>query len=456
MPNEKNIKLIGFLQNSKEGWKPEDYTVSGAMGCFAEESSSDIHKRHSINQEPYVIGKGEKRKELDWNETKELILKETSGRGHGAVLDQEEFSFSIDNLTRASTLFLCGPEYGEHLQQSLRRADAERGFFEIKTNGANELMKKQFELYEKMQDSGIPSEDARFILPLNTKTTIQSKWNARELMHLYSMAQRFPISEEIKDTVNQMYKQASDIAQGLMKDRKKNLEVLAWRPSPQLFATSNSAIERMIGDENIKILNASGKGLMTPEEIDEAIINRDETLLANMKHYHFEFLVGMSLATFHQATRQRTWNQSVQALPDAVKKREYIIPPSIKETEFENNYKRITEQSIDFVNQNLSDKEALGVLPHSLKVYDLIHIDGWNAIHSIGKRRCNEAQWEIRNFSNAMADKIKEYDYSLGKWAVPQGVTYGDCPEKKSCGICYQEPYNELRKEVKNKREISR
>jgi len=429
MAFDKRVELVGILQHPGGNWGAEDYASSGARGCFSELSSDRIQKEETMQP--------------DYKARKDVIFRETSGRGHGAVLDQAEFVFAMDNLSRASTLFLCGPQYGSHLQQSLRRATAERGFFPVDIPEADKIMAEQFKLYNAMQSSNIPAEDARFILPLNTKTTIQTKWDARELMHLYSMAQRMQVPSEVKDTAEQMYFQSLAVAPQLMKDRKNNLEVLAWMPSPQLFAKENPTIGRITLDipdyfTGAKILNSSGRGLMTAEEIKEAVMTRDEALLANMKHYHFTFVGAMSLAAFHQATRQRTWDQSVEALPSAIKRGGYVTPPSIIGTEFEKPYRKLNEKSILFGIDNLANPESYGVIPHSLKVYDMIHVNGWNAVHSIGKRTCTEAQWEIRGVATDMANAITEYDADLGRFAKPQGVTYGRCPEKKPCGKCFE------------------
>ncbi len=426
--HRKRVSLIGILQHPRGGWDTEDYAACGARGCFSESSSAKIQKEEK--------GREDREKRRD------IIFRETSGRGHGAVLDLAEFAYEINNLSRASTLFLCGPQYGEHLQQSLRRATAERGFVPVKLKGANEIMEKQFELYESMQSDNIPSEDARFILPLNTKTAITTKWNARELMHLYSMAQRMSVPNEVKKTIDRMYDLAAKEAPLLMKDRTNNLEVLAWLPSSQLFAKENLAMERIIkkysqNKSNVVLMDASGKGVMTKEEIETAVNTRDEALLSIFKHYHMTFLANMSLASFHQATRQRTWDQAVQALPNAITRGNYITPKSIKGTKYENQYKELNEMSIEFVRNKLNYKESLGVIPHSLEVYDIIHVNGWNGMHSIGKRTCTEAQWEIRKIAKSMAKSIKEYDPNLGQFAVPQGVIYGKCPEKNPCGKCF-------------------
>lgn len=425
--SKKKVKLVAWLQNPKIRWDAEDSASCGARGCFSEKGSAKIHQEEILK--------------ADYKKRKEKIFEETSGRGHGAVLDESGFVFSIDNLTRASTLFLCTPEYGSHLQQSLRRATAERGFYLPKTlenTSAKKLMQKQFKLYTEMQTGGVPSEDARFILPLFTKTTIQTLWDARELMHLDFMSKREGVPEEIKDTVSQMVYLAKIIAPELMKDRGTNYEPLSWFPSSQLFATSNKTLDNLIDKNSSLALLDYSKIPMSESEIKKAVEERDEAELANLKHYHFTFLAPMSLASFHQATRQRTWNQSIQTLKSAVENGKYILPVTIEKTKFKDEYASLNKEVIGFVYNNFNCPDVVGVLPHALQVYDLIHINGWNAIHSIGKRTCTEAQWEIRHIARQMAKEINNVAPELGKYSVPQGKLYGQCPEKNPCGLCKQ------------------
>lgn len=425
---ERKVELVAWLQNPGINWDAEDSASCGARGCFSEKNSIEIHEGE-VN-DPNYEGR------------KENIFKETSGRGHGAVLDQSSFVFSIDNLTRASTLFLCCPEYGAHLQQSLRRATAERGFHlpeSLKNTEAEKLMSMQFELYSQMQSEGIPSEDARFILPLNTKTAIQTLWNARELMHLDSMSQRLGVPEETKDIIKQMIDATKKIAPHLMENRNKNYETLAWNPSAQLYGHSNKTLNTLISTTNDSYFFGSISLPFSPSDPDvirRAVEGRDEIELSNLKHYHFTFLVPMSIATFHQAIRQRTWNQSIQTLEDATRNAEFITPPSIKKSKFKHSFEELNRASIKFVIADIENPDALGVLTHALKIYDLIHMNGWNAIHSLGKRTCTEAQWEIRTIAQKMATTIKEHSPELGLHVAPQGVIYGLCPEKTSCGLC--------------------
>jgi thymidylate synthase (FAD) len=422
---EKKVELVAFLADSENGWDAEDPASCGAKGCFSEKSSSDIHSDEKFKE--------------DSEARKDKIFAETSGRGHGAVLDQSAFCFSIDNLTRASTLFLCAPEYASHLQQSLRRATAERSFFmpdSLSGTEAMNLMKSQFSLYSRMQEAGVPSEDARFILPLGTKTAIQTTLDARELMHLYSMAHRDGVPGEVLGTMYQMYSASGIVAPNLMKNRENNFEILSWWPSSQLFARENKTLEELTRENGgIQFLGSSVIP-MDSERIKYAIKNKDEAELANLKHMHFTFLAPMSLATFHQMTRQRTLNQSVEPIYNAARRGEFVIPDSIANKGFSSAYSELNEESIGFVRNNIDNPDSLMVLPHSLLIYDLMHVNGWNALGFIAKRTCREAQWEIRDIAKDIAYKIKTDYPDLGKFSVPQGILYGRCPEKNPCHYC--------------------
>src|SRR3989339_65844 len=173
-----NVKLIGFTPN------PQTLSTAGALGCFEERSSTALFDD--------LLGLDETARSAK----ERTVLRNSFGRGHGSVGDQNCFIFSIENLPRLATFQLCLPEYLAHLQQSLRRAKASRGFYlsdAIKASRladkANAILLQAFEFYEKAVKVGVPSEDARFLLPLGTRTNIQTSGNARELCHLWQMSQ---------------------------------------------------------------------------------------------------------------------------------------------------------------------------------------------------------------------------------------------------------------------------
>jgi len=433
---EFKVKLMGNPQDA------QTMAVAAALGCFEEKSAAQIMDELSALPEEERLKK------------EKAVLKNSFGRGHGSVGDQVHFTFNVEDLPRAATLFLCLPEYLEHLQQSLRRAKASRGFYlpeAIKNSAladkAMTLLGRTFDFYDRACSGGVPAEDARFPLSLYTKTTITTTGNAREFCHIYSMVHRSGVPSTATQMVEEMIKQASKVTPYLFEDFGFNYEVLSWYPSSQLFAPANQTLNQLIrtkGGTAASLLGWMSSFEVTPELLERAVGKKDETELANLKHLHFEFLVPMSLACFHQATRQRTWNHGVESIYDAAEdalahpEERMVLPPSIRNSPFASEYKDLHLSLLnlykDLVGQGIPESEAVGVLPHSLKIYDWIHVNGWNAIHSIGKRTCTEAQWEIRLIARKMAKDIKEAIPAFQKWAEPQCITYGKCPEIKDCG----------------------
>lgn len=429
------VRLLSYTDD------PQSLSVAGALGCFEEKSSGII-----LNELNIMTSEARRKKERG-------VLKNSFGRGHGAVGDQNYFIFSIENLPRVATLFLCAPEYLSHLQQSLRRATASRGFYlpeVIKSSDlakrVEEILSKSFKLYEEMKKAEIPGEDARFILPLYTKTNIQTAGDARELCHLWSMAQELGVPSIAKEVVEEMTDQAREKAPYLFEDFGFNYEKIAWRPAPFLFATKNEVMEKMIrksfGDpvETRKVVLVSAgvevKKFLDEETINKAVQERNEAEISILKHIHFDFLFPISLAGFHQVTRQRTWHLAVESVYEAIPESNLrmVIPPSVIKSPFCDAFMQQYAEMMDLFWCTPLRSESVGLIPHALKIYVLAHIDGWNAIHSIGKRTCKEAQWEIRSIAWQMAKIIKEEFPALGKWVEPQCITYGECPEKDDCG----------------------
>lgn len=435
----------------------QSMAVAGALGCFEEKSSAEIYQE--------LIGMPEEER----LKKEKAVLKNSFGVGHGSVGDQNLFIFSIENLPRTATLELCLPQYLEHLQQSLRRAKASRGWhvppaiYQSKWyKEFSEIMKSSFELYEQMVEDGIPGEDARFILPLFTLTNIQTAGNARELCHLHHMIMNSLSPAENKNIVSRMKYLASQEAPSLFENFGGNYEPMAWYPSAQLFAMANpynEALKRLDfegGRKDVMLIGSSiPEKLLDPLVIDRAVRKRDESAISFLKHIHFTFIAQMSLTAFHQAIRQRTWDHAVESIYDALDEVFIIdyeddcwlenictIPPSIKKKgKWHKKYISICRQMLDFyfkvVNSNrnkIPREEVVGVLPHAFNIYTMVHINGWNAIHSIGKRTCTTAQWEIRSIAKKMAAIMKKKAPALGKWCEPQCIIYGACPEKEGCG----------------------
>lgn len=434
---EPRVELLAVTKG--EGIGPEELSTFGALGCFEEKSSFQLFEdaRKSLDAEAF-------------SKKKTAVIKNSFGMGHGSVADQNYFIFSIENLTRAATFQLCLPHYLAHLQQSLRRAKADRAFFVPQAlrdkrffKSVKETLSAAFGLYEKMAAGGVPGEDARFVLPLYTKTTIQTGGDARELTHLKAMNKQGEVPAAVSAVVDAMLKKAAGVAPNLFADMGRNYETLAWYPSSQLYSAQNLTLNQVIEQYKAPERTTFVSFKPSDEALERAVRKRDEAELANLKHVHSggsmeAFLVPMSLACFHQATRQRTWDHSVESVYDAAARGRFVTPPLVAKSEFAAEYAALNKRMLKLYKQLAADgvprSEAVGVLPHGLQMYDLVHVNGWNAIHSIGKRTCREAQWEIRAIAYEMAAHIKKQNPALGRFCEPQCVIYGYCPERKPCG----------------------
>lgn len=420
---------------------PDLISTAGALGCFEEKSSVVLLEELMAMPEEAC------------NKKVEGVLANSAGMSHGSVLDQNYFIFSIENLPRAATLQLCLPEYLSHLQQSLRRAKADRGFYippvikeSKRLDDVEVTLFEAFGLYEEMQAAGIPGEDARFHLPLYTKTNIQTSGDVRELQHLHAMNQQGEVPSIVKETINAIIAEGMKVAPASFKNREKNYETLEWFPSAQLFASQNETVNNLIKKydtpKEVRLLSYSGIE-MSKEAIEKAVKKRDEAEISNLKHIHFEFLVPMSLVTYHQATRQRSLNHALESIYDAAERKWIELPPSIANSPYKDAYVEMNTTMLsaysELVREGIPRSEAIGNVPHALMLYDLMHVNGWNIIHFIGKRTCRNAQWPIRGIANQIAKYAIEKNPALGEYAVPQCVIYGGCPEKKPCG--YYEAY---------------
>ena len=407
---------------------PKEIAVAGTLGCTSTKSSAEIlTDLQSLD-------------ELSRNQKCENVLKNSFGRGHGAVGDQANFTFSLSDVTRLTTLFLCQSPFTSFLQQSMRHVKA--GGYRLPESlsskkYAKDIVEKAFELYFKMVEGGIPEEDARYVLPLCSTTNIQMNVNARGLCQLSAMARSENVGDQAKEIISDIscYKETWE----LMNDYGPNYEPLSFYPAPDLFGESDILVKGGVWDN---CTNFSGYviALLSKEELRDGIKNRKLHILSTLKHVHFTFGVGLSLAAFHQAVRQRTWDHCVETLANAAKQdNSVVIPPSIASSEFVNEFVDLHCEMVvsyrEMINHGIPKYDAFNLIPHSLKIYDLIHINGWNAIHSLGKRCCSCAQWEIRGIANKAKQTIKDQYPELGRYVGPQCLTYGVCPENKSCGM---------------------
>lgn len=119
------------------------------------------------------------------------LLAQLISAGHLSPLEHASFTFSIEGISRVTSHQLVRHRLASYTQQSQR-------FVSLKNLGyvtppsikqRPELLalyqqgiRAAFELYLKLQEAGVPAEDARYLLPSALETHIVMTMNARELI----------------------------------------------------------------------------------------------------------------------------------------------------------------------------------------------------------------------------------------------------------------------------------
>lgn len=149
------------------------------------------------------------------NEEKMLsLIKKVIGSGHYSTVEHIQFTFAIQNVSRACTHQLVRHRHMSFSQKSQRYVK-EKGEFDYIVPVAiekNPELNKKFEefmvetskLYQEFIDNGILAEDARSILPNAAASSMTASLNLRELIHLANLRLCTRAQYEIRCLVKEM------------------------------------------------------------------------------------------------------------------------------------------------------------------------------------------------------------------------------------------------------------
>ncbi len=422
-----DVKLIAEL--SSENMSPEEIVAFGARATIKKEDVYTLYRK--------AVEEGEV------DRIKNRLLDMTIGSGHIDVLDQAVFTFVFRDIPRLTTLFLVSPLYLSHLQQSMRYVQPYGVYLPMElTREKNvvSIVRDSIRLYYKMVEDGVPKEDARFVIPLYTVTNIQTVGNVRELTHIYLMSKDKGIPPITRKLIEKMNAEASHNAPELFINRGANFNRLRYYPSPNLFSLENRYVRRIIEEYKpgtLTLISYNHPFKVEEEELIKALKENDEKYFTMLRYNTYLFLAKMSLTTFHQAIRQRTWKHNVESIYDSLDRIDYIIPPEISRRRWKKKYVDIVESLYnlyrDLVSRGYDKEVAVGLIPHAHRIYDIMEIDEWNYIGAFPIRRCLRAQWEIRMLTADMSRYVSRINGDIGKYSLPPCRVFGYCPEKKPC-----------------------
>lgn len=144
-------------------------------------------------------------------------LRHSAGNGHESVIEHAYYTFKIEDVSR--TLLaqltrhrLCAfsvqsQRYTKLLNREDETAYVLPGSLSPEQKGRTmELFEEAQDLYTDLVESGVPAEDARFVIPQAVCTTIIMSCNARELKHIFAMRCCNRAQWEIRQLADEMYR----------------------------------------------------------------------------------------------------------------------------------------------------------------------------------------------------------------------------------------------------------
>ena len=125
------------------------------------------------------------------------LIERVISSGHYSTIEHIQVSFAISNVSRACTHQLVRHRHMSFSQKSQRYVK-EKGQFDYiipPTIEKNPELKEKIEnfmgeiskVYLEFTEAGIPAEDARFVLPNATSSSMVASLNLRELIHLANL-----------------------------------------------------------------------------------------------------------------------------------------------------------------------------------------------------------------------------------------------------------------------------
>ena len=141
---------------------------------------------------------------------------------HQSPFEHVSFTFGIEGVSRAMLAQITRHRIASFSVQSQRYVDMSDGFGyvipeSIKQNPETRdvfdaFMGRIDTLYTYLRSCGIPSEDARFVLPNACETRMIVTMNARELMHFFSLRCCQRAQWEIRAVASEMLRLCKEVA----------------------------------------------------------------------------------------------------------------------------------------------------------------------------------------------------------------------------------------------------
>ena len=156
------------------------------------------------------------------------VLTTIMSSGHFSTLEHASYTFAIDGVSRALTHQLVRHRIASFNQQSQRyvKFKGEVSVVKPESVAANaeasakfdEAIQAAVDAYHALLETGVPAEDARYLLPNAAESKIVVTMNVRELLHFFSLRCCNRAQWEIRDMAHRMLELARPTAPFIFAD----------------------------------------------------------------------------------------------------------------------------------------------------------------------------------------------------------------------------------------------
>jgi len=152
---------------------------------------------------------------------------------HLSPLEFGDATFFVDGISRSCLAQLTRHRLASFMVRSMRYVEqrAEEAVIPptVKDQEAKDEFRqgisKSFELYQKLLEEGIPKEDARFVLPIGSQTSLYIKANFREYRHIIKLRGGEEAQWEIRELALEMLDQLYGIAPSVFADLREEIDL---------------------------------------------------------------------------------------------------------------------------------------------------------------------------------------------------------------------------------------
>lgn len=398
------------------------------------------------------------------------LISKVTASGHTSTVEHIFFNLAFENVSVVVEQFMIEFRLASFTVKSRRYVDFTDSGYYIPKFQCDEDKKEYtthinslFALYAKLIESGIPKEDARFVLPYCFYSNFFCSMGGRELINvlramLYGRGRLIPEIYELGLSLLEECKQKApgifgsfETQYGKNYNDDLNLNFIKkeycdeLRDSVELLSYTKDAEKKVAAAALIESLNLSSEQIqkvvddnVQRSKILSQVLHSSRARALESVNYTVRFN-NVSLSTLTHFTRHRI--QSLAVMPLTLCDRgSYIIPPSLKDSEellnlYVNAFEKTKALYEKMKSKGYSDGELVYYLL-SGNTMDIVTTLNARELKLFMKlRTCNRAQWEIRDYSKNLLSKLRKVSPELFSAYGPSCFCDGYCPEGRlTCG----------------------